>query len=48
MDADQHAADLAQLLLTAPILNQDPEDRICWCGQEKQPGEDHSMCWPGM
>jgi hypothetical protein len=21
---------------------------ICWCGREKQPGENHSMCYPGM
>lgn len=21
---------------------------ICWCGQEKQPGENHGMCYPGM
>ncbi len=21
---------------------------ICWCSREKQPGENHSMCYPGM
>jgi hypothetical protein len=21
---------------------------ICWCGWEKQPGENHGMCYPGM
>jgi hypothetical protein len=21
---------------------------ICWCGREKQPGEDHGMCYPAM
>lgn len=21
---------------------------ICWCGREKRPGEDHSMCYPAM
>jgi hypothetical protein len=21
---------------------------ICWCGREKQPGENHSLCYPGM
>ena len=25
-----------------------PKVDICDCGQEKQPGEDHSMCYPGM
>ena len=25
-----------------------PVRDICWCGREKQPGEDHAMCWPGM
>jgi hypothetical protein len=25
-----------------------PERDICWCGREKQPGEDHAMCYPGM
>jgi hypothetical protein len=29
-----------------------PEDDettgICWCGREKQPGENHGMCYPGM
>ncbi|MBM9510007.1 hypothetical protein [Actinacidiphila acididurans] len=22
--------------------------RICWCGQEIQPGQDHGLCYPGM
>ncbi|MFG2970890.1 hypothetical protein ACGFZS_47240 [Streptomyces sp. NPDC048288] len=48
MEADEHAADIARLLLSAPVLDQAADDVICWCGQEKQPGEDHSMCWPGM
>lgn len=25
-----------------------PARDICWCGREKQPGEDHSMCYPAM
>lgn len=25
-----------------------PVRDICWCGREKQPGEDHSMCYPAM
>jgi hypothetical protein len=48
MDDDQHAADLARLLLRLPILAGRDDDRICHCGQEIQAGENHSMCWPGM
>jgi hypothetical protein len=48
MDAEEHAADLVQILLALPVLDQAPGDAICWCGQEKQPGDDHAMCWPGM
>ncbi len=21
---------------------------ICWCGREKEPGENHGMCYPAM
>lgn len=21
---------------------------ICWCGREKQPDENHGLCYPGM
>lgn len=23
-------------------------DSICWCGREVEPGENHSLCYPGM
>ena len=48
MDADEHAADIARMLLANPVLDQGPQDAICWCGQQKQAEDDHSMCWPGM
>lgn len=45
MDAEEHAADIARTLLALQLPD---DDRICWCGREKQDGEDHAMCWPGM
>lgn len=46
MEADEHAADIARHLASLPLP--DGNDTICWCGHERQPGDDHSMCWPGM
>lgn len=34
-----------------PTVELAPDDGvpgICDCGREKQPGENHSMCYPGM
>jgi hypothetical protein len=25
-----------------------PADTTCWCGDEKRPGDDHTLCYPGM
>lgn len=47
MDADEHAADIARFMRA--FDERLPNDGgICWCGREKQPDEDHAMCWPGM
>lgn len=45
MESDEHAADIAHALLAMRLPD---DDAFCWCGREKQPGEDHSLCWPGM
>lgn len=33
---------LANKVRGLPVLD------ICWCGREKNPGEDHGMCYPAM
>lgn len=49
MDDQQHAADFAHFYTELNRrLPASDDDRICHCGQEKQPGEDHRQCWPGM
>jgi hypothetical protein len=37
--------------LPAPMVelaDDDGTSGICWCGEEKQPGANHSLCYPGM
>ena len=46
MDSDEHTADIARSLHSLGLP--DDNTRICWCGHERQPGDEHSMCWPGM
>jgi hypothetical protein len=33
---------------TVELADDDGAPGICWCGRDKQPGENHSMCYPGM
>lgn len=30
------------------LADDDGQSGICWCGEEKQPGANHSFCYPGM
>lgn len=43
--ADRKQADSGTGVELAP---DDGSPGICDCGREKQPGENHSMCYPGM
>lgn len=33
---------------TVELADDNGRPGLCWCGREKQPGENHSMCYPGM
>ena len=44
---DNGVEDAAQAARSRQGVGQPVRD-ICWCGREKQPGEDHSMCYPAM
>lgn len=54
--ADRQAVEEFKAYLTArreaeagvELPDDDGTTGICWCGREKQPGENHGMCYPGM